>query len=142
MSAQITISGQGATIGIVIIGYEREQAENESDANWLSCSVDLRVGAFSAQYAANFATNDFREFRKQLLAHLEQQIAVAKFECDELPLVLSVALSRAGIGRVSGRATSTGQPSAALDFSFETDQSFLRSTLQQLDAALAAYPVR
>jgi hypothetical protein len=142
MSNSIEIKGQGAGLTVMISGYERPDAENVHDANWLRCAASVAVREFSCKLEAAFTTYDFAEFEAQLDNVLSALKGKASFVTDEKALGLDVEFRNTGLAVVSGVVQVRGLPKAALSFSFETDQTFLRQTHRELRAAVQSFPVR
>lgn len=142
MSEKIEIIGEGVCIALEVLGYENPLAQDVSDANWLDCRVSITIGdAFQGQFAASFTTSDFVRFREELSTALTELNGTATFVTDEDALRVGVELSKTGRAAVEGIAQ-TFSPDASLSFSFETDQTFLNQTLQQLNAVVDHFPIK
>jgi hypothetical protein len=142
MLNSVDIRGQGARVTIVVLGYERPNASNSHDANWLRCRVRLAVGEFSAELEAAFTTYDFVEFESQLHKAFSAVGGKARFLTDERSLKLEIEFKKTGQVTVSGLAQTFGSPRAGLSFSFESDQTFLGQTDDELKAIIRSFPVR
>lgn len=142
MADSIEIAGHGASVTIGITGYENPAAVNPSDANWLSCTVLLGIGAFSGSLAASFTTHDFARFFGQFQAALSALEGVVSFLTDEDMLRLNLKFEKTGRVQISGLAQELGLTKAALTFSFESDQSFLTQTCRQLEKVTKKFPVK
>ena len=132
MSIEIEIAGHGGYLKIEILEYENPSAQDLSDANWLSCNVIARVGAFSSSLNASFTTHDFVQFRNELQELMAKQKSTASFITDEEQLSLRVDMGNAGIVSVEGTLQTYDMPRASLVFSFESDMSFLAKTISGL----------
>jgi hypothetical protein len=142
MSVEIEIRGHGGGIGIVVLGYENPAANGGSDANWLSCNVRVGIGPFRGEVSATFATQDFARFRQELRAVLGSQRASAAFETDEQVLQLKIEAKPTGATPISGTVRWSSGPSVVVSFTLDSDQSYLGSVLEGLDAVTAQFPVR
>jgi hypothetical protein len=139
---ETTIRGGGSEVKISVLGYERESAVENSDANWLKARIAIRVGPFYADYEAALTTHDFAEFTEHLariVADLEGQ---ASFRTDEEWLSLEVELNKRGAATVQGIARVHGSPSASLSIRFNTDQSYLSQALAECRQIVRNFPVR
>jgi hypothetical protein len=142
MSVNVEIAGQGAQMRIEVIGYENPAAENPSDANWLTCRVNVRVRAFEGHVDASFTTQGFAAFRKSLRLAVADVRGEAVFETDEDALRLNVKLHANGTAAVTGTLREPDRPQTALAFSFESDQTFLRHTVEALNEVVQQFPER
>ena len=142
MSAQVEFKGHGGVVLVSVGGYENPGAQTVSDANWLSCCVELTVGGVSASLNASFGTRDFSRFLEQLERILIDLDGVAPFETDEDALALKVALAAKGTGTVSGVLRCVDQARATVEFSFESDQTFLRQAIVELRNLCREFPVK
>jgi hypothetical protein len=142
LADSIEITGPGASVTIGVAGYENPVAVNPSDANWLSCTVLLQIGAFSGSLAASFTTHDFARLFGQFQAALSTLEGDVSFLTDEDMLRLNLKFEKTGLVQISGMAQEFGQGKAALTFSFETDQSFLTQTCRQLEKVTKKFPVK
>lgn len=144
MSLEIRIGGHGACVTMEVFGYENPFAENISDSNWVSCQVKLKIREreFSVDFPASFTTHDFAQFYGELSIVVERLEGTASFVTDEQALCISVVVHGTGRGEVKGVAQVCDTPQASLNFSFESDQSFLNQTLHDLQAVIEKFPVK
>lgn len=127
---------------IKVSGYENPAALNTSDANWLSCTVALKIGDFSGNLVASFTTHDFVRFSGAMQTALATLSGVVSFLTDEDMLRLSLKFAKSGRVNISGVAQDFGPPKATFTFSFESDQSFLTQTFRQIDKVTRSFPVK
>jgi hypothetical protein len=142
MPSKVSINGNGASIAIEVLGYERPSAQDVSDANWLKCRVSTNLGQFIGNYDASFTTSDFTRFRDELRSVLTTMNGAAAFVTDEEALNCTIQLMRVGTAVVKGRAQAQGHVTAVLSFSFESDQSFLAETLLGLESVVQKFPLK
>lgn len=142
MSSELTIAGTGGRIEILVHGYENESALHVSDANWVSCTVSLAVGPFRGVIEASFSTHDFARFRDQLATALAALHGGAAFETDEDALSFRIDFGARGDATISGAVRVLEQARARLDFSFPSDQTFLRQTFVGVSGVCLAFPAR
>lgn len=142
MPSEITIAGDGSRLTLRVEGYERPAADNIDDANWLNCCLTASVGPFRGAVRLAITTHDLREFTRELQAacrHLEGEVALSPSE-DQLEL--RVSFRSRGQASVSGSLREFGPPDARLSFSFDTDQSFLGDSCDELELCLKEFPIR
>ena len=139
---KLDIGGHSGSVVIEVLGYENEHPLSISDANWLLCFIDLRVGEFTGHYQASLSTHDFMQFYHQLKDVLSAQAGSARFDTDEDGLRLAVEIDERGNFRITGAARSTGAPQTVLSFTIDSDQSYLQQTNTQLARIVQEFPVR
>jgi hypothetical protein len=140
VSAKIEISGEGSLITLEVHGYERPNAEDIEDANWLLCRVALKVGTFSGEFSTSFLTHELSAFLQAALAILENSEGTALLTHIEDSLRLEVGMDQSGRGKITGQAKVLDVSQTILSFVFNTDQTLLTKTCAGLEAALAQYP--
>jgi hypothetical protein len=137
---EMKIAGNGASICITVIGYERAHADNSSDANWLNCYVDIAVPPFSGGYEASLSTKDFLAFEKDLRSLSERLEGEAVLETDERAISIRISMRSRGLVIITGEATAPTRSS--LTFEFDVDQTYLDGYRREVTAILKQYPVR
>lgn len=143
MSVEVELAGHGGRVRIEVLGHETDAAENVHDANWLRCRVEVRVRGFEGHVDASFTTQDFAEFSQSLGAMVADLTGEATFETLEEALRLEVEINaRTGSVSVTGVLQDVGAETTSLEFSFESDQSFLGSTVAALNEVTRRFPVR
>ena len=145
MSKTVAIRGDGGQIQIEVLNYERSKSTEGSDASWLSCRCSVTVREFSCGVSLSLMTDDFVRFLDDLNEALRSLRGTAVFITLESGLKLEITFKAAGHADVFGTVQSqlSVVPSRTiLDFSFETDQSFLSQTVEGLRAVIQQFPVR
>ena len=142
MSVNVEIAGQAAHVGIEVLGYENPAAENVSDANWLTCRIEVRVRGFEGHIDAAFTTQDFAAFSRSLRSAVSDMKGEAAFETDEDALRLDVKFNTTGSVSVTGVLREPDRPRTSLAFSFESDQTFMRRTNNALEEVTHQFPER
>lgn len=141
MEKLLEIRGElGHRIVVRVSRYEREEAQNSDDANWLRCSVLAEVGRFRGEVDAAFMTDDFLQLSKQIDEVLQGGSRQAAFHPLEEALTVRIEVDRAGRASVQGVLRDMDGPT--LSFSFESDLSFLRPLRGQLAEINACFPKR
>lgn len=147
MEAETTVSvvftgDGGQRLSLQTSGYQRPKATDDYDANWLHSTVSITAGPFAGNFPANLSTYDFAALLARLERQLERLEGHFEFESIERDVILSVEFHRAGNATVSGSLRPGGASPVSLSFEFETDQSALAHTVQQLKQLLRLLPVR
>lgn len=138
----IQIKGHDGAVSIEVSRYERENTVDRSDANWLSCAIEVSVGPFSGSYPVNLTTHDLVAFSSDLDALLAGRKPNAVFGTDEGWLSLEITVNARGGAQVAGEATCDRGPKAKLSFSFETDRTCLAKASQSAADVVAVFPVK
>ena len=142
MATTIIIKGEsGSRVQVSVQGYERAASSDPYDSNWLACTVAVHVGGFEGGVEAAMQTYDFARFSAALDGLLEGTEKAAGFTTMEEALGLRLEADNLGHIAVSGTIASADR-TTTLSFAIETDQTYLKSTQDQLHAALAEFPVR
>jgi hypothetical protein len=71
MPKTMEIRGHGGRVGVEVY-YERSDADNEDDANWLKAKCSVLVGEFSSVLSLSLVTHDFVRFLTQLEESVRQ----------------------------------------------------------------------
>lgn len=137
----IPIRGGGDTV-VIHLRSPSVEAADADDANWLLAEIQIAVSAFTGKYPANLRREDFVRFHQSLAAMLEIVSGKAVFATMEGQLRLEIEMTRRGTATVSGEAVAQDAPRVALEFSFESDQSYLQETLAAVRSAVQGFPVK
>jgi hypothetical protein len=141
----VHIRGDGNVIQIEVFGYERPDANDAYDANWLRARCSISVAEFSAALSVALVTHDFARFADELEQTVQLLKGTASFSTAEEGLAVEIKFTTVGHAEVFGSArsqTSCVPDVSVLSFSFETDQSFLAHTVRELKAIVSRFPVR
>jgi hypothetical protein len=146
MHKTVVIRGDGGhQVQIDVLNYERPKSTEASDANWLSCRCGVTVREFSCVVGLSLTTDDFVRFLGDLNEAQRSLKGTAVFTTLESGLKLEITFRAAGQADVFGTVQSqlsVVPGRTKLDFSFETDQSFLSYTVDGLRAVIQQFPVR
>jgi len=142
----VQIRGDGGrVIQIEISGYERPDAGDEYDANWLRAKCSVTLAEFSAVLSLALVTHDFARFADELEQAVQLLKGRATFSTAEAGLGIEIKFTTAGHADVFGSArsqTSFVPDQSVLSFSFETDQTYLEQTVRELKAIVSRFPAR
>lgn len=141
MSDTINIRGHNARVTITILGYERPDAADESDANWLSAQITCDAGDFRGSVATSLTTHEITALRDDLRRAVDTLTGTITFSPNEEALVLDLTFHVTGKASISCALQRRGEVSATLRFAFDSDQTFLMETLRELDAACSRVPI-
>jgi hypothetical protein len=142
MENHISVGGEQGRIAIEVLAYENPSAANQDDANWLATKLSVEAGPFSGSFKVAFTTHDLISLHDQIKKALESLSGTVSFQNLEDDLSLNIEFDKRGRASVSGVAHPHGSQRAALHFQFDTDQSVLSRTAQELGAVLRKFPVK
>jgi hypothetical protein len=143
MAGDFSIRGDGLVLTLRVARYQFPQIDSGSDANWMVAVAELQVGhtgTFAARQELSLFTTDLAAFRDGLRRLDHELTGVVTLEHLEEQIEVTIALT-AGRGEISGRLSEHGGASLAFRH-VKTDQTYLRRTLGELEALMAAFPVR
>ena len=138
----IRIKGHDGSVSIEVSQYERPNAVNRSDANWLSSTIEVNSGPFSGRYAATLTTHDLVALCGELEGLLIGGKSKAVFATDEGWLSFEITVDSRGSGKVIGEASCDRGPKAKLSFAFETDRTCLAEARDSATGIVDAFPVK
>ena len=138
----VLIKGDNGYVSIDVLGYENEAASNDSDANWLSCIVEVRAGPFAGRFQAAVTTGDFAAFEEQLNGLLRNSMDKARFETDEDCIRFEITTNSRGAVKISGTAKSLNTDAATLSFTLQSDQSALVGVMAAVRSTIDSFPAR
>ena len=141
MESCVEFRGQGGTLVVTVVGYEREVASDESDANWLSCSANLILQHLSFSVAFAATTRDFLRFREQLSA-ITTSAGSATLATDEE--VITIRLQRTAIGELTINAVmkDQGVPRSRVEVELLNDQTHVSDIRGEVELIVNRFPVR
>ena len=128
---------------LTVHGRQFPDAQDRWDGNWLHVTAQCaQAGAIVATTGPILEAPDLQRFRDQLAAVTASQAGEAVLSGAEPNIVVRVAGADA-LGLVRVRVDLTPEPqSQGHWFASAVDPSYLGEAIRQLDAVLAAYPVR
>jgi hypothetical protein len=142
MSEQITFLGNVGRLTVEVSGYEREVADNEDDANWLSSTIAIQAPPFSGTFAASLRTHELQDFYEHLDAALRSLSGTVVFQTLEDDLTLEFQFQNKGSVSITGVAQPHRFRANVLRFRFESDQSSVGLAAKELSSVLQHFPVR
>ena len=111
------------------------------DGNWIVCEVEIAAGGFRGRFNADMRSEEFHAFMDQV-SELDRTVeGAATFTTMEGQLALSLTGGVTGRVRVVGEALDLAGSENRLEFSFDVDQTYLRTLARSLELLLAAFPV-
>ncbi|MCS7168079.1 MAG: hypothetical protein RMI91_11915 [Gemmatales bacterium] len=139
---EVTIRGEGGGfLNIALISRPHPEASDYWDSNWISASVEVKAGGFRGSASGHLRAEELAEFHRQLAQLQESLWGTAEFTTMEG--WLSIRVEGDGLGHMTCRVVVRDEPSVGntLDCTLRTDQTFTRSTVAELAAAVQVFPV-
>jgi hypothetical protein len=143
MAAELSLRAEGCRLVLRIDRYAYPAVESGSDANWLAGEVELsggRTGAAHAKHRVALRTDELAEFRDQLRLVERASTGEAYFEHLEEQVGITLRLS-AGNGTLSVVVREHLGPEVRFQDA-AIGEAAIREALAELEAVVAAYPVR
>jgi hypothetical protein len=111
------------------------------DGNWLNCTAEVVVGAFTGRLERALRTDELERFRQELQQLYERLTGEAVLASMEH--WIHVRFVGDGRGHVEARCWLCDDPAFGndLDFRLHLDQTDLPALLRQVATALETYPV-
>lgn len=131
----------GGFLTIALLGRSHPQATDYWDGNWVRAEVEVMAGGFHGSVPGDLRAEEVAQFHGQLARLQESLQGTAEFETMEG--WLSIRVMGDGKGHMKFRCVIRDQPGIGntLDCTLSTDQTFTRSTVSELAAAVQAFPV-
>lgn len=119
-----------------------EAAEARDPSNWMRARVSLAARGFSGNYEMSFMAGDLISFGRELeLLHRDLN-GIAHFRTMEGQLYLQLTGDRLGKISVLGEARDEPGIGNRLKFQLEIDQTYLASTIREVNALIESLSVR
>lgn len=113
------------------------EATDYWNANWLTCDVEVNVGAFRSAFGAVLRNEDLTRFLRGLRRLDSQSSATATFEAPEW---LTLDLFADGESRIEGHGRIDDNCNH-LEFRVNVDRSDLGPLIRELDEICTNYPI-
>ncbi|MDX6628008.1 MAG: hypothetical protein QOH00_254 [Gaiellales bacterium] len=143
MAAELSLRAEGCRLVLRIDRYAYPTVTSGSDANWLAGEVELiagQTGAYRATHRVALRTDELAEFRDSLRLLDRSSTGDAHFEHLEEQVGITVRVS-AGKRTLSVVVREHVGPELRFQDA-EIGESAIRDALAELEAVVAAYPVR
>lgn len=131
----------GAFLTIRLFGRSHPGATDYWDGNWVKAAVEVTAGGFRGSVGGDLRVEELAKFHDQLVRLQESLRGTVEFETMEG--WLSIRVTGDGKGHMEFRCVVRDQPGIGntLDCTLATDQTFTRSTVTELAAAVQEFPV-
>jgi hypothetical protein len=141
MCEVIVGSDGGSFLKITLIGRSHPGTSDYWDGNWIRAAVEVKAGGFRVSVDGDLRADELAQFLDQLTRLQESLQGTAEFETMEG--WLSIRVIGDGRGHMEVRCVIQDEPGIGntLNCTLASDQTFTRTTLNQLAAAVQALPV-
>jgi hypothetical protein len=134
----------GDFLSLQVLKFAHPKNTDFLDGNWVTTTVNVRVGNFKAEVTADLRLDELADFHQQLSDLNSRKINMAEFKTIEGWLEIEVTLSNGGRGAITGMAKDsfalTNENS--LRFMLEADKLNLSNPIRQLAITLDTFPIR
>lgn len=134
------ISESGNLIRIELIGLNHPNAELDWDKNWIRGIVNVKAGAFSGEFKADFMTVDFVSFKNELAKLYEKLNGIATFYTLEEQVMVKVVGDRIGHLKADCVVMDNAGIGNRLEFEIDFDQTHIPKILNQLERITVKFP--
>ena len=108
--------------------------------DWVSATISVRAGAFTASIDATLVTCDFPRFRRQIESFYNTLSGSANFDTIERQLQIEcIGNERGGIA-ITGTVQDRVGDGNELRFGFDIDQTYLPKVISELHAIESEFP--
>jgi hypothetical protein len=129
-------------VKIIINQYEDSPTGGATDYNWLLCTVDVSFGKFTGTFSANFQSYDFIKFTQELKKLYACLKGTATFNTLEGQLEIKLTGNGNGTIELTGMCMDSVGVGNQLSFSTELDQTYLPSSIAELEDILNGFQAR
>jgi hypothetical protein len=148
MSNTVTFAGNGGKIVIEVIGYEipapsgADLKDGAWDANWLSARLKAEAGSFCGTFWLSLQTPELTGLCAELERATDSMSGQATFTNLENDLKLTISFGQRGAAEIAGVLTPGGSSPGTLHFQFQSDQSYLVRSVEDLKCLTRQFPFR
>jgi hypothetical protein len=139
---EIVIRSEGDDcLTIALLGRSHPRATDYWDGNWVRAAVEVAAGGFRGKVGGDLRADELARFHEQLVRLQQSLRGTAEFETMER--WLSIQGTGDGKGHMEFRCTVRDQCGVGntLACTIASDQTFVRSAVKALAAAVQAFPV-
>jgi hypothetical protein len=134
--------GNHEHVEIRVIGYAYPCCGEQYDDNWINAEIGLGVGRFRATFPAFLQTTDFSRLQRDLGQFYRTLDGSVTFETIEDQLKLIFNIDKCGHIHIDGAARDEAGTGNTLKFQLDFDQTYMTSSLSELDSLVEMFPFR
>jgi hypothetical protein len=133
---------QNEQLTIAVLGRAYPNATDFWDANWVTATISIAVGAFSGRVEASLRIEEFRRFNEGLKRVNRVLSGLAELKSMEDWIVLTVKAESRGHITIFGEVSDYPGMGNTLRFELsEVDQTYLSGWIKDLDEIEQAFPL-
>ena len=137
MIEKITLKGEQGKIEIDMHQYERTDAAVRDDDCWITSRITVEVPPFRGEFGIALAIGEIEFFRDQLAPAVNSLSGNVLFENLQSDISLNIEFDKRGGATVKAVVRRPLGPS--LTFQLNSDQTYLRETLRDMDRAAKTF---
>jgi len=137
-----SIETESSYIKIIPELFTYPNSNNGWDSSWITSFLEIKAGAFSGRYKADFRNHDFITLKKELEYLYDHLESSARF--DPLESYLNITFRGDGLGHIEVFCEASDNPGTAptsIEFYMSIDQTYLQSLIRQLDSIVNEFPL-
>lgn len=138
---KLLISGNSALLTIDVISYERPNATEFYDSNWLRCKVSCQIGSLRITEDMSLQTSDFLLLQESISAFKQHRVCEIKFVTLEEQLQFTIQREQSTHIKIKGAISAIPPSSGIFTFEFEAE-ALSDSTIESLEDITLNFPVR
>lgn len=128
-------------VEIEVLARTHADTTNYWDINWIESNIKVDIPGYLVHFNASLRTDELRDFVNEL--KLMNGNLKGKATLNNLDNYLHFECEMNHLGKIqwSGETCFPSGNGAVLNFEFTSDQSYLQSLIEELNAILEAFPV-
>lgn len=115
---------------------------DDRDDSAISCEIQIAVGGFRGQFAAELRTEEFQSMLDEIEASGTALESAANFDATSGQIDLSLIGDGAGNVLVAGYVADAEDDGNRLEFAFAMGEAVMPELVRSLEQVLAAFPLR
>ena len=138
-----SISSGANSVKVIPERFTYQDSNNAWDSNWITAYVEIKAGAFSGRYKADFRNIDFASLEKELKYLYNHLDSTATF--DPLESYLKIIFKGDGLGHIEVFCEASDNPGWApnsIDFYMHIDQTYIPQLISQLGLIVKEFPLK
>jgi len=128
-------------VEIYIMKRKYTEALNDWDLNWVESEIIVNIAGYSARFPADLRTDELKDFVDGL--NKMNKSLKGKAELINIDTYIDIECNVTPFGQLnwSVKTTYPAVEGAELTFGFQSDQSYLKPLISQIEDVLSVYPV-
>ena len=132
----------GSVLSLAVEGYSHPQSEDYWDGNWVKSRINVAVGGFNGDVRGDLRLDEFQHLLDEL--KILQKTLDRKVIFTTTELWFEFKIEGDNLGHLEFQGTLWGYWNAdnLLQFTFQSDQTYLSNPIKQLETVLSHFPIK